>query len=316
MDMRRFPRILLAMSLLGAAGCALSAPPTPPSSPTTGPIPSSIVSREPALGPGGGPTEPVPTPSPSQDIESPLLTRVPPRLFASYPSPDSNWQAQLVVYDCTVVDPEVPDGNSLEQLRLIRVADASLRTVDSQLLYCGGLGAFGLEGLFWTEDSRYFYYTDAREGGPDGCGYRRRPLLRFDVLDGSMDEFGAGTISPDGTKIAAWNGDQLEVWELAGGQIGQTQIPLPGLNPGATAWSPGGESLVLLLSQGFCPHGETLLVRVPLPDLAPSILLSSEGPSFADVTWDTPNQVTLHDEQGTGWTYDLITKELVATAGS
>ena len=314
--MRRFPRILLAIVLLGAAGCAPSRPSASPSLPTTVPIASPTASPAAAVGGADSPTEPVPTSLPTQDIESALLTRVAPRLFASYPSPDSNWQAEVVIYECTAVDPEVPNGNSLEQLRLIRVVDASQRTVHSQLLYCGGLGAFGLEGLFWTEDSRYFYYTDAREGGPDGCGYWRRPLLRFDVLDGSMDEFGAGTISPDGTKIAAWNGDQLEVWELAGGQIGQTQIPLPGLNPGATAWSPGGESLVLLLSQGFCPHGETLLVRVPLPDLAPSILLSSEGPSFADVTWDTPNQVTLHDEQGTGWTYDLITKELVATAGS
>jgi len=314
--MKRFPRILMATVLLGAAGCAPSRPSASPSLPTTVPIASPTPSPAAAVGGADSPTEPVPTSLPTQDIESALLTRVPPRLFASYPSPDSNWQAQVVIYDCTVVDPEVPDGNSLEQLRLIRIVDASQRTVHSQLLYCGGLGAFGLEGLFWTEDSHYFYYTDAREGGPDGCGYWRRPLLRFDVLDGSTDEFGAGTISPDGTKIAAWNGEKLELWDLTGGQTGATAIPLTGLNPGVIAWSPDSRSLVYLLSEGFCPLGKTHLVRVALADLAPSIVLSSEGPSFADVTWDKPNQVTLHDEQGGGWTYDLITGELVATAGS
>ena len=314
--MKRFPRILLATVLLGAAGCAPSRPSASPSLPTTVPIAPPTASPAAAVGGADSPTEPVPTSSPTQDIESTLLARVPPRLFASYPSPDTNWKAQVVIYDCTVVDPEVPDGNSLEQLGLISAADGSQRTVDSQLLYCGGLGAFGLEGLFWTEDSRYFYYTDAREGVPDGCGTWKRPLLRVNVMDGSAEEFGAGTVSTDGTKIAAWNGEELELWDLTGGQIGATAIPLPGLNPSAKAWSPDSRSLVYLLSEGSCPLGRTHLVRVPLADFAPSIVLSSEGPSFADVTWDKPNQVTLHDEQGGGWTYDLITGELVATAGS
>ena len=43
-------------------------------------------------------------------------------------------------------------------------------TVETQLLYCGGIGASGLEGKFWSPDSRFFYYTNAREGWPDG-GY-------------------------------------------------------------------------------------------------------------------------------------------------
>ena len=59
--------------------------------------------------------------------------------------------------------------------------------IDSQLLNCGGLGAFGLAPLFWGADGQTLWYTTAREGGPDGaCRPWVRPMTRVDVTDWSV----------------------------------------------------------------------------------------------------------------------------------
>jgi len=230
---------------------------------------------------------------------------VKPRLFASYPSPDGRLRAEVYIYDCTVVTEEAPDGNALEQLLIFTPAQTGGRLVDSQLVYCGGLGAFGLGGLFWTGDNRYFYYTDAREGVPDGCGYWERALLRVETTDWTVDYIGSGPISPDGANIAAWDGSRLVLWRTAGDQIGVSEPPVPDAIPGPIAWSPDSSSLLYLFSEGYCPLGETYLVRLDLAVQRSTLLFASAHPSFANVEWREPQRVILHDEEGHSWTYDF-----------
>lgn len=74
-----------------------------------------------------------------------------------------------MIYDCVPVG--AVEENAYEQLKLIQIDNSVAKIVDNQLRSCGGLGAFGLAGLFWSPNSSYFYYTNAREGVPDGCGY-------------------------------------------------------------------------------------------------------------------------------------------------
>lgn len=89
-----------------------------------------------------------------------------PRPHASYSSPDNQWRVDIIIYDCVQVAGGV-DSNAYEQLNLFEVSTGATQVIDSQLQNCGGLGAAGLDGRFWSSNSQYFYYKDARVGVPD-----------------------------------------------------------------------------------------------------------------------------------------------------
>jgi len=244
------------------------------------------------------------------DVAQALRSTVQPTTFASYPSPDGEWRIDLVIHGCTIVDPEVQQENSLEQLILVSTADGSRTVVDTQLLNCGGLGPAGLEGRFWTPDGAYFYYTGARDGVPDGCGYWEQPLGRFNMIKWLPEFVGGGPISPDGTRIATWLDHSLTIWEVSGDQIGSVPHPIEGVLPGPIAWAPDGLSVAFLLSEGYCPLGTTHLVTLDLDTLTPVVVLSSTAPSFAHLEWDRRGRVILFDEQSTTWSYNIDSGKL------
>jgi hypothetical protein len=132
-----------------------------------------------------------------------------PKISLPLLSPDGEWRAEVAIYDC------IPFGDmgeyALEQLKLVQVSKGVEKVADSQLLACGGLGAFGFEGLFWSLNSRFFYYTDASEGVPDGCGYWVKPVLRLDTTSLTVESLGGGLPSPDGMKLATWQGRELVI---------------------------------------------------------------------------------------------------------
>lgn len=243
-------------------------------------------------------------------IADAVMTASPPRLLASYPSPDNKWRVEVTIHDCVQVGDL--DIHAYEELRLTEVSTGTSQVVDSQLLNCGGLGAFGLEGRFWSSNSRYFYYTDAREGVPDGgCGYWERPLLRLDITDHSTEYLGMGLLSPDGTKLATWQDFDLVVWSLDEGEIARSAALPEDAVRGPIAWAPDGEALVYLQTKEYCiPSGSSYVVRLDLLALQPELLLESAAPAFIDVTWDDPDQLKLSDEEGKTWTYDFETEEL------
>ncbi len=305
---RILPSLLFISILLAMAGCSSPVTSSPVATVST---PTATHTPTPAHSPTAQvtPTNPA-SPEPTADAQSRLLTEVPPRIHGSYPSPDGNWEALVIIYDCTSVDPEAPGGNSLEQLVLIRLTDSTRTVVDSQFINCGGLGASGLEGRFWTNDSKFFFYTSGREGVPDGCGFWTRPLLRVGIADLKPTRFGASAISPDGTMIAAWVSGQLEIWETSGGQIAVVQIPVSGANPGPIAWSLNNRSVAYLLSENSCLPGETYLVTVALTDMEPVLVLTSENPRFVDAAWDDLDTLTLFDEERNAWSLNLMTGQL------
>lgn len=201
--------------------------------------------------------------------------------------------------------------NAYEQLKLIEVARASEKIVDSQFQNCGGLGAYGLVGLFWSPNSRYFYYTNAREGVPDGCGHWERPVVRLDVVNREIKNLGGGPISPDRTKLATWQGQELVIWDINRGEISRAPAISPTANTGPIAWSPDGTALVYLQTKGDCyPLGRTYLVHFDLDKHKQVLLFSSENPSFGAVIWDAPGQLRLFDENNKEWRYEFLTRQL------
>jgi hypothetical protein len=248
-----------------------------------------------------------PTSTLTADLPATLQAASQPSVRTSHVSPDGAWWARVFSYDCLPLGVE---NYALDVLQVHDQRTGNDHTVYTHLITCGGLGAYGLEGRFWSPTSRYFYFTDAAFGVPDGCGYWQPPLLRVDTSDWSVTRLGAAQISPDGLRLAAWQDGEVAVWWVSGARLGSAPPPVSGMLPGPIAWSPDNQSVAYLLSQDNCPLGLTYLVRMNLADFRPVPYLASQDPSFASLTWDMPNRVILSDETGSLWTYHFISGSL------
>ena len=120
----------------------------------------------------------------------------------TFPSPDGVWQAEIAVYKCVAAGSgdEGSDEYAFEGLYLERIDTGSLAQVDSQLINCGGLGAYGIQGLCWSADSRYFYYDMAREGVPDGNGEWIPPVRQLEIDSGMIRELSDRTTATGDAK--------------------------------------------------------------------------------------------------------------------
>jgi len=273
----------------------------------------------PAGQPGTPPSRPA---SATPDLRAAVMTASPPEVYAAYPSPDDRWRIEILIHDCVQIENPDPDisavAHALEQLQLVDVHTGSVEIVDSQLLNCGGLGAFGFDGRQWSSNSRYFYYTDAREGQPDGlCSYWVPPLVRLDVTDRRVEHLGMGPFSPDGTRLATWQNQDLVVWDLEEGELERSPALLPDAGRGEIAWSPDGESLVYIQTDEFCPgQGTSHIIRLDLPELEPEQLIESEDPFFVHVIWDAAGSLIVSNMEGKAWRYDLDAEQLIEAATS
>lgn len=254
----------------------------------------------------------IPTPSPTADLAALVMAAQQPELYASYPSPDGMWRMDIILYDCIKVQ-EGTDENAYEQLLLVDPASEDGQVAAEQLQYCGGLGAYGFDGRYWSPNSRYFYYTDARQGFPDGCGYWVPPLSRYDIAFAKNETLGSGSLSPDGSKVAAWNTTQqaMIIWDVNDGEI----VRYSPLNPvalvGPIAWSPDSQKLVYLQADSWCPlSGTSYLLLVDLANFEQTLRIDYENPTFGSVEWNTTQELRLIDENGKEWHYDLLSQEL------
>lgn len=314
--MKRTWMALLLASLVLAACTLVTAPtltPQPTAATDTGPSHTSPATPRNTTTPiemqvPAATVTSAPGPAATPDIAATVVALQRPEVYGTYPSPDGKWRAEVVVYECTRVDQEGEFAH--EQLKLVHIPSGEERTVDTQLISCGGLGAFGLAGLFWSPNSRYFYYTDAREGVPDGCGYWERPVTRLDLTALHKETLGGAYRSPDGRKIAAWQERELVIWEVNGSEAARFPA-MAQVNIGPVAWSPDSQALVYLQLDSFCPvSGKSYLVHVDLLSLQQTLLLESEEPTFSSVVWSAPDVLNLFDENGRQWIYTLSARQL------
>ena len=244
-----------------------------------------------------------------------LLTVTAPRVSETYTSPDDRWRVDIVVHDCTRIDTRSSaDENALEQLTLSDMQTSQTWVVDDQLQLCGGVGAFGLGGLRWSSNSHFFYYTPAKNGVPDGyCWYWEPEVVQFDPRSRTRTFVGGGPTSPDGSRLAAWQGRELVIWDFDLGQVYRGGIAQENAYPGPKAWSPDSQKLVYLENSDNClPFNESFLVEVDLKAGTQRELLRSSEPSFVSVAWPEPDRLTLSNSNGDQWLYVLSTGELSA----
>jgi hypothetical protein len=225
-------------------------------------------------------------------------------------SPDGRLRAQVLTYGCTPVENE--GEYALDELVVETIASGERWLAAEQLQACGGLGAFGLEALYWSPGSRLLYYTTAREGVPDGCGFWLRPFSVADTRSRQAEELGGGVLSPDGRSLALWQAPDLVVWRLEEGETARVPLAIPELPPRPLVWAPDGSAIAYLQFGGDCqPEPPSNLVLVSLGPRASRILLTSTDPILGGLEWREAGIITLWDEAGQRWEYDLAQSRLL-----
>ena len=88
---------------------------------------------------------------------------------------------------------------------LIEVNTGRTDLLTDTVLNCGGIGAGGLVGLYWSPKSEHFYFITVREGVPDGVCWYWYPNIYFsNINDRTVKMLGGGVLSKYQTKLAYW----------------------------------------------------------------------------------------------------------------
>ena len=249
-----------------------------------------------------------------------IMSTVQPEVLETHSSPDGKWQVEVIRYDCINYPYQDYIGIiAYEQLKIINLGDGSEKIVDDQLQNCDGIGGGGLAGFYWSPNNRYFYYTDWREGYPETCGNYIVPSIhRLDTGTQESKLIGGGPLSPDQTKLAMWQENEIVIWDLDKGEVGHVRGLSPDALAGGIGWSPDGQSLVYLQTTFDCApdYGTTYVTRLDLTEMSQTLLLKFQPPGFGGVSWEVPDRITLMDGNGKFWAYDLSTKETLFLGAS
>jgi hypothetical protein len=163
-----------------------------------------------------------------QELAAAVMSATIPEIIETYPSPDGQFRAEIIRYDCVPVGGV--DENAYEQLKIVRVNDGTEMIIVDQLQYCGNLGAVGLGGLFWSPNGRYFYFTSARGGTPDGCccDFWVRDMSRVDLTSGAVEMTpGMGELLADHKTIVIPGKNEFILWDLNKGEKGNISFLIP-----------------------------------------------------------------------------------------
>jgi len=312
------------LPLLVVTACARPTFPPPTASPSTQAM-TSTGTPLPTLTPHPTATLPrsyyPPTPDATQRaIVETLKKTVDPELAALSTSPDGRWRVVRLTYPCKAVGDNPLKENAYEILQAIRTVDSLVFPIDEQYQNCGGVGAYGLGEIRWSTNSRYYYYTDARVGVPDGGGLGWMPtLFRYDTVTHQVETIGPAVLSPDGNEIAAaevWVNEQwwfspraLVIWDINGLELTRFETRFGEDTVWGklhAAWSPTEPALVYIemecLQRVKC---KSWLYFVNRTSGQRELLLQEWTPAIEAVGWESPGQLHLTDANYEKWVFNL-----------
>lgn len=297
------PLLFILLASLGAACAPLS---TPHSVGVAGPTPTAWVTEPPAT-PAALETQ-RPTPA-ATAAQPPTLERV--KVSAS---PDGASTVEVWAGACP---PDAGAAATTEMQMRLRHGGGETVLLRQTLSCSGGLGAFGLDVLGWSDDGTYVYTTDAASGGPDGgvCPWWRT-AYRHTVATGETVPFSDAVRSPGGASAAFRSGAELAVLEWATGAIAVIPAVDPEGSLASVGWSPDGAHVAFLEnSQPLCARegvGALTIWEPATGDVFRATIDSApDRPDAAAwLTWETAETLTLERYSGEQDRYVLTATEL------
>ncbi len=258
--------------------------------------------------------------TPTLMIEQIVKSSKPERIEESL-SPDGRLQVERIMYSCMQVASDDPSQYAYEILQVVRLSDKlTIRLID-QFQTCGGVGTFGLGSITWSPSSRYYYFTDAREGtGDGGMPGWQSTVYRFDAQSQQTTTLGPSLFSPSLDKLVTIQLSEagelglipraIQTMDIEGNIIDSFTIDNGSSGTIRTAWSSDEKNLVYL--EYRCPPREFCESYLYLidPQHKRTMLLSSKKPAFMSVDWQDAGNITLIDEGFRKWRYSLLDGKL------
>ena len=210
----------------------------------------------------------------SREIVAAVTAASAPETIQQRESPDGSQRAQVMVYPCT----DVGGGQeySYERLDLFDTATEGVRPIAEQVINCGGLGAYGLWVFRWSENGAFLYYTDAREGTPDGfVGGWAAPIWRAHMADLLSENLGQAQFSPDGQWLARWDQTRIGIMPLEASEATDFALLPAGLQVLNVVWLPDSSGLVYIQADVPIQSSRSALTHIDLATMTQSLLLDT-----------------------------------------
>jgi hypothetical protein len=251
----------------------------------------------------------------AQILASAVVAVSKPEIIESYLSPDYQFQAEVIQYDCVLVGGEFE--NAYKQLKIVKVDDGKEIATAEQLNDCDGGEDYGLGGLFWSPNSRYFYYSYSigYVADWDICEYTDfiQDMSRVDVTTSLIEVTpGWGELLADGKTMIIPGKGEFILWDLDKGKIGNALYLISDTRLLTYQISSDRNSLVYLLAENCLGSpGKTYLVLWDISLSQHTLRLEVETPPLINITWDNPGELTLWYADSTQRQFNLATGEVV-----
>lgn len=209
------------------------------------------------------------------DVIALVTAATEPQTLQRLDSPDGTLYAEVIVYPCVDIGEQVA---SYEQLFVTNTETGETRQVAEQVISCGGLGAFGLLADRWSESGEFLYYTDAREGVPDGDGAGWAPTLwRVRLDDLQVEALGIGWFSPNGQWLVVWNSERIRVMPPDGGDTADYTLMPDAMRLTNVNWLPDSTGIVYIQGNMFGESPRSAVTHIDIAQSKQTVLFSSDS---------------------------------------
>ena len=116
--------------------------------------------------------------------------------------------------------------------------------------------------------------------------------------------------SPDAKLWAAWNGNEIVVWDRNEGAVTR-HAPVYQAVEGAITWSPDGQSFVYLQTSKSCVADKSYVTRFDAPDFKPTFATVFGQLDFGAVSWMSTDELLFSNRTWTEkWSYSFRMKRM------